>query len=63
MEKWEYLTVELEKGTFWKADHLTRQQNEYGKKGWELVSQFITLTTSGNSVDGNRLFATFKRKA
>ena len=73
MEKWEYLTVELEKGEkrgkitskkAWKADHLTKQQNEYGKQGWELVSQFCPPTDMAlGFTDGdNKVFATFKRK-
>ena len=72
MEKWEYLTIQLERSAKkWKvfstnsilAEHLSDQLNEYGQQGWELVSQFcpqqeMTLGFCGAS----GIYATFKRK-
>ncbi|MCL2212635.1 MAG: DUF4177 domain-containing protein [Oscillospiraceae bacterium] len=53
MEKWEYLSIELEPkvelggkkmdkivSSVWSAEHFTEQLNDYGKQGWELVSFF-----------------------
>ena len=72
MERWEYLTVQLEKSekklkvfstNSILAVHLSEQLKEYGQQGWELVSQFcpqpeMTLGFSGAS----GIYATFKRK-
>jgi hypothetical protein len=73
MEKWEYLTIQLERGEekgkvvskkSWEAGHLTKQQNEYGQQGWELVSMFCPPLdmTFGNTGGDSTVFASFKRK-
>ena len=73
MEKWEYLTIHLERGekkgkviqtVEWEPEYMTQQLNEYGQQGWELVSQFCPPfeTTFGTSGGAAKVFATFKRK-
>ena len=71
MDKWEYLTIEIEQkvkgGTITKAVHDTRaytkQLNEYGHQGWELVSIFHTTSQALSGSRGTEcLYAAFKRK-
>jgi len=68
---WEYLTVNLqgieENAVFgvrtkWDAGYFTQQINYYAQQGWELVSQFDTIMSLGQSSTTSGVFATFKRK-
>ena len=74
MEKWEYLTVELDRITEkpgalkprppWDTKHITAQLNTYGMQGWELVGFFYREDGSLNgSLGTQNTFATFKRRA
>jgi len=73
MEKWEYLTVKLEKkvegagllkAKTWDAQYFTEQLNTYGQQGWELASLFENVSTVvggiGGKVEG--VSAILKRK-
>lgn len=69
MEKWEYLTVELQQQTAGKGAYTNKQSdvivftdqlNKYGSQGWELVSIFIPSSLHGTTTEG--VFAAFKRK-
>ena len=79
MEQWEYLTIELEyrheeefedkkgrlktKTLSWSSAGFTKQLNEYGAHGWELVGFFYKESASGSGSWGTeKTFATFKRK-
>ena len=71
MEKWEYMTIELEQkvrgGTITKAVHdtkaYTRQLNEYGQQGWKLVSVFYAEPQALSGSNGTDcIFAIFERK-
>ena len=66
MTKWEYLTIELKRvkkdeRTFadkiWKTEAITKELNEYGQKGWELVDFIAVAKTPSDS----QVFATFKK--
>lgn len=50
MRKWEYLTVDVEKG----CPLDTNESDELGREGWELVSIY--------EYSNNRLAATYKRE-
>ena len=72
MDKWEYITVELEQtlvkgGFIQKAVHdtnaYTKQLNEYGQQGWKLVSTFYASPISVRGTYGTQsIFAIFERK-
>ena len=72
MEKWEYLTVELERKVdgkglaatkTWDAQSLSAQQNVYGQQGWELVCWLApTEGEFAGSAATKQVLATFKRK-
>jgi len=54
MDKWEYMTIQLQPKTMltgkllkqanssWDANYFSEQLNRYGQQGWELVSCFAT---------------------
>jgi len=76
MDKWEYLTVELQPkkeqtgkllnptSLTWDANYFTEQQDELGRQGWEMVSCFCieATITNGYSRGTHGVFAAFKRK-
>ncbi len=63
MEKWEYLTIQLQPkkiptgGIFkgvtssWDAGYFSEQLNLYGRQGWDLVSCFTTDGAIKNIAD------------
>ena len=76
MEKWEYLTVELEpiankkmlrtSDKVWTAELITGQLNVHGQEGWELVAcirdyEVVNITNIAGH-DTRKIFAMFKRK-
>ena len=71
MEKWEYLTIDLDKkpkeGFFgvesWCAEYFTEKLDAYGEDGWELVSMFAPVESAmQGATETKHVFATFKRK-
>jgi len=72
MEKWDYLSVELEQKTegkgftakkIWDAQYFSEQLKNYGQQGWELISCFPVSEQAGSgSGRTSRVFAMFKRK-
>ena len=62
-QKWEYKTLEIGEVSFWsgkvKTEELTKQLNNLGQTGWELVS----ISPMGYAKVGACLVAVLKRPA
>lgn len=63
LEKWEYTSIKVEAkgfmGGILDVSHFDSKLNDYGERGWELVSCFSTVREGGSS---REIVAVFKRR-